>query len=71
MVVILSRLIRQRNLNIKELLKIEREKIKPSSIEKWRRKRQPTPEFLPGEFHGQRSLVSRSPWGHKESEVTE
>ena len=71
MVVILSRLIRQRNLNIKELLKIEREKIKPSSIEKWRRKQQPTPEFLPGEFHGQRSLVSCSPWGHKESEVTE
>ena len=24
----------------------------------WRRKWQPTPVFLPGEFHGQRSLVS-------------
>ena len=23
--------------------------------------------FLPGESHGQRSLVSYSPWGHKES----
>ena len=26
-------------------------------------KRQPTPVFLPGEFHGQRSLVGYSPWG--------
>ena len=24
---------------------------------------QPTPVFLPGRFHGQRSLVSNSPWG--------
>ena len=27
----------------------------------WRRARQPTPVFLPGESHGQRSLVSYSP----------
>ena len=26
-----------------------------------------TPLFLPGEFHGQRSLLGYSPWGHKES----
>ena len=32
---------------------------------------QPTPEFLPGESHGQRSLVGYSPWGHKESDMTE
>ena len=32
---------------------------------------QPTPVFLPGEFHGQRSLASYSPWGCKESDVTE
>ena len=25
----------------------------------------PTPVYLPGEFHGQRSLVGYSPWGHK------
>ena len=31
----------------------------------WRRKWQPTPEFLPGEFHGQRSLVSYSPQGRR------
>ena len=28
-------------------------------------KRQLTPVFLPGEFHGQRSLESYSAWGHK------
>ena len=27
--------------------------------------------FLPGEFHGQRSLIGYSPWGHKESDTTE
>ena len=31
----------------------------------------PTPVFLPGEFHGQRSLGGYSPWGHKESGTTE
>ena len=37
----------------------------------WRRKWQPTSVFLPGESHGQRSLASYSPWGHKESDLTE
>ena len=37
----------------------------------WRRKWQPTPVFLPGEFHGQRSLAAYSPWYHKESDTTE
>ena len=32
---------------------------------------QPTPVFLPGEPHGQRSLVGYSPWGCKESDTTE
>ena len=31
----------------------------------WRRKWQPTPVFLPGESHGQRSLMGYSPWGRK------
>ena len=31
----------------------------------WRRKWQPTAMFLPGKFHGQRSLEGHSPWGHK------
>ena len=37
----------------------------------WRRAWQPTPVFLPGESHGQRSLAGYSPWGHKESDTTE
>ena len=36
----------------------------------WRRAWKPTPVFLPGKFHGQRSLVGYSPWGHKESDTT-
>ena len=30
-----------------------------------------TPVFLPGEFHGQRSLAGYSPWGRKELDPTE
>ena len=37
----------------------------------WRRKWQPIPVFLPGEFHGQRSLEGCNPWGPKESDMTE
>ena len=37
----------------------------------WGRAWQPTPVFLPGEFHGQGSLVGYSSWGHKESDMTE
>ena len=36
-------------------------------IGKW----QPTPVFLPGKFHRQRSLAGYSPWDHKESGTTE
>ena len=35
----------------------------------WRRAWQPTPVFLPGESHGQRSW--QAPWGYKESGTTE
>ena len=37
----------------------------------WRRKWQPTPVFLSGESHGQRSLVCHGPWGRRESDMTE
>ena len=37
----------------------------------WRRERLPSPVFLPGEFHGQRSLACYSPRGHRESNTTE
>ena len=36
-----------------------------------RRKWQPTPVFLPGKFHGQRSLAGYRPWGHKQLDTTE
>ena len=36
-----------------------------------RRAWQPTPVFLPGESHRQRSLVGYSPWGRKEPDRTE
>ena len=36
-------------------------------LEKWK----PTPVFLPGKFHGQRSLVGYSEWDHKESDTNE
>ena len=41
------------------------------SLSLWRRKRQPTPVFLPGKSHGQRSLVACSPRGRKESDTTD
>ena len=37
----------------------------------WRKKWQPTPVFLPGESHRQRSLAGYSPQGRKESDTTE
>ena len=37
----------------------------------WSRKWQPTPVFLPGESHGQGSLVGSNPWGgHRKSDMT-
>ena len=35
------------------------------------KKSQPTPVFLPGKFHGQRSLVSYTPSIFKELDITE
>ena len=37
----------------------------------WRRECLLTPVFLPGEFHGQRSLAGYSPWGNKVWDMTE
>ena len=31
----------------------------------WRSEWQPTPVFLPGESHGQKSLAGYSPWGRR------
>ena len=40
-------------------------------LKKWSGKWQPTPVFLPGKPHELRSLAGYSPWGHKESDMTE
>ena len=37
----------------------------------WRRKWQSTPALLPGKSYGRRSLIGYSPWGRKESDMTE
>ena len=37
----------------------------------WWKKWLLTPEFLPGEFHGQRRLADYNPWRRKESDTTE
>ena len=37
----------------------------------WRRKWQPTPVFLPGKSHGQKSLMGYNPLGGKELDMTE
>ena len=37
----------------------------------WRKKWQPTPAFLPGESHGQKSLAGYGPRGRKELDTTE
>ena len=42
-----------------------------SQEDTWRREWQSTPVFLPGESHGQRSLVGYSPWDYKELDMTE
>ena len=44
--------------------------ISTSSLAKFVSKWQPTPIFLPGESHAQRSLAGYSSWGHKESDMT-
>ena len=36
----------------------------------WRKEGLPTPVFLAGEFHGQRSLAGYSPWGCREPDMT-
>ena len=37
----------------------------------WRKVWQPTPVFLSGEWHGERSLTGYGPWGHKVWDMTE
>ena len=57
--------------NAVDLLKCRRPRFDPwvGNIP-WRRKWQPTPVFLSGKSHGQRSLAGYSLWGRKESDRT-
>ena len=42
-----------------------------TQVQPWRREWLPTPVFLPGESHGQKSLVGNSPWGGKNLDMTD
>jgi len=53
--------------NVEDLGSIPGSRRSPGEGRKWL----PTPVFLPGEFHGQRSLEGYSPWGCKELDMTE
>jgi len=56
--------------NGKDCLHCRRPGFNPQ-VGNWRREWLPTPVFLPGELHGQRSLAGYSPWDHKELDTTE
>ena len=57
------------NLLKKYFFKRKKKKPIPKAKPVWRRAWQPTLVFLPGEFHGQRSLVGYSPSGRKELDM--
>ena len=48
-----------------------RARLSDFTFTQWRRQWQPTPVLLPDKSHGRRSLVGCSPWGCKESGMTE
>ena len=49
----------------RQQISIQQNKHTHTHTEEWL----PTPVFLPGEFHGQRSLADCSPWSHKELDM--
>ena len=59
----------------KEALKAKQNRIKcRTQLQSTARAQKPagrTPNLLPGDSHGGKSLVGYSPWGHKESDTTE
>ena len=61
-----------REQTVKDLLAMQETRVLSLGGEiPWRRKWLLTPVFLPGGFHGQRSLVGYSPWSCKELDMTE
>ena len=57
---------------VKSLPAIQETRVRsPSPEHPLEKGRAPTPVFLPGESHGQRSPAGYSPWRHKESDTTE
>ena len=59
-------------MNISQAVRPKKKKKKNSYCpSNWSRKWQCSPVFLPGKFHGERSLAGCSQWGHKESDMTE
>ena len=59
---------------ILELMKLKQREVRELEVTQqvsWRRQWHPTPVLLPGKCHGRGSLVGCSPWGHKESDMTE
>ena len=50
---------------------MSRSRLSNFTFTQWRRKWQPTPEFLPGESQGRGSLVGCRLWGRTESDTTE
>ena len=57
---------------VKNLPAMKRPGLKPWVMKiPWKREWLPTPVFLSGEFHEQRSLAGYSPWGRKELDMTE
>ena len=56
---------------VKTLPAMQETRVQTLGLIPWRREWQRTPVFLPGEFHGQRSLESYSPWCRKELDMTE
>ena len=55
----------------RNLLALQETWVRSLGRDPWRRDWLPASVFLPGEFHGLRSLGGYSPWGCKESDTTE
>ena len=56
---------------VKNLAAMQETRVQSLGREDPLEKKLPTSVFLPGEFHGQRSLVGYSPWGGKEVDMVE